>query len=67
MILERIESEMTRQDRQDKTRQENQCEIIDEQKSKEIITHTNVHKNRRMINDSNNKTNENRNAGITKL
>ena len=42
MILERIESEMTRQDR---TREEKQCEIIDEQKSKEIVTHTNVHKN----------------------
>ena len=69
MILERIESEMTRQDKtsQDRTRQDKQCEIMDEQKSKEIITHTNVHKNRRMINDSNNKTNEIRNAWITKL
>ena len=64
MILERIERKMTRQDR---TGQEKQSEIIDEQKSKEIITHTNVHKNRRMINDSNNKTNEIRNAWITKL
>ena len=59
MILERIESEMTRQDktRQDRTGQEKQSEIIDEQKSKEIITHTNVHKNSKMMNDSNNNSN----------
>ena len=54
MILERIEREMTRQD---KTGQEKQCEIIDEQKSKEIITHTNLHKNIKTIHDSNNSTN----------
>ena len=51
MILERIETEMTRQD---KRRQEKQREIKDEQKSKEIITYNNVDKYRRMINDSNN-------------
>ena len=63
MILERIESETTRQD---KTREEKQSEIIDEKKSKEIITHTNVHKYRSMINDrNNNKRNEERNTRIT--
>ena len=50
---------MTRQDktRQDKTREEKQRDIIDEQKSKEIITHTYVNKNIKMINDSNNNSN----------
>ena len=59
MILERIEREMTRKGKtgEDKTREEQQCEIIDEQKSEEIITHTNVHKNIKMINDSNNISN----------
>ena len=63
MILERIEREMTRQDKteQDRTGQDKQREIIDEQKSKEIITHTNVHKYRRMMNDSNNNSNNYRN------
>ena len=67
MILERIESDKTRKDKtgQDKTREEQQCEIIDEQKSKEIITHTNVHKNIKMINDSNNNRNDKRNSRIT--
>ena len=66
MILKRIEREMTRQDKteQDRTGQDKQREIIDEQKSKEIITHTNVHKYRRMINDSDSK-NEKRNTRIT--
>ena len=54
--------------RQENTRQEKQCEIIGEQKSKEIITHTCVHKNRKMINDSdnNNSRNENKKTRITK-
>ena len=57
MISERIESKMTRQD---KTVREKQSEIIDEQKSKKIITHTNFHKNSKMMTDSNNKRNENK-------
>ena len=66
MILERIEREMKRKD---KTREEKQCEIIDGQKSKEIITHTNVHKNIKMMFDSNNNSNngnEKRNTRISK-
>ena len=68
MILERIESEMTRDDetRQDKRGQQKQTGIKDKQKSKEIITHTNVRKNSKMINDSNNNRSKKRNIRITK-
>ena len=54
--------------RQGKRIQDKQCEIIGEQKSKEIITHTCVHKNRKLINDSdnNNSRNENTKTRITK-
>ena len=67
MILERIESEMTRDDetRQDKRGQEKQTGIKDKQKSKEIITHTNVHKNIKKINDSNKNRSKKRNTRIT--
>ena len=51
--------------RQDSTREKKWRDIIDEQKSKEIITHTNVHKNSNMMNDSNNSRNERRNTRIT--
>ena len=40
--------------RQENTRQEKQCEIKDEEKSKEIITHTYVQKNGQMIYEINN-------------
>ena len=62
--MERIESEITRQD---KTGQQKQREIIGEQKSKEIITHTNVHKNSTMMTDRNNNSNNGNDKRNTRI